>query len=246
MLVFSRATKRFGSTVGVSDLSLQVSPGEIFGLLGPNGAGKTTAIKLAVGLLRPTSGSVQADGVDVGDPRAGLDQLLGYLPDEPALYPKLTGAEMLSLVASLRGTDPARAEALLRELGEPFGITAELLGRFTMTYSRGTRRKLSLLLALLHDPALLVLDEPTESLDPVAVRRLRELLLQKKAAGRTVLLSTNDLSTAESLCDRIGILNHGRLVYVGTREEVRAHQSNHPRDLETLFHDQVAGGSSEF
>ncbi len=244
MLTFSAVTKRYADAEALRSVNLDVRPGEIFGLLGPNGAGKTTAAKLAVGLLRPTAGVVLLRGKDIHAGDSELDHLVGYVPDEPMLYPKLTGGEMLEFVAALRAISRERCRAVLDDFRGQFALDSDLFDRFTLTYSRGTKRKLALLLGLLHDPALLVLDEPTESLDASAVRGLRQLLVAKRAQGTAILLSTNDLASAELLCDRIGILSQGELVFTGSGETVRERHAQQTRKLEALFYEKVTRSPS--
>ncbi|MFJ8044166.1 ABC transporter ATP-binding protein [Kitasatospora sp. NPDC096147] len=209
--------KRYGRTVGVEGVGLSVAAGEVFGLLGPNGAGKTTVLRCLAGLLRPTAGRVRALGLDpIADHRA-LAPRLGYLPGELRLYPELTGRRTLDLLADLQGTPtPRRAE-----LCERLGLTAAVLGRPVREYSRGMKQKLGLVQALQHEPELVVLDEPTEGLDPLVQESFFELLAEARAAGRTVLLSSHVLPEVQRACERVAIVRAGRLVTVRAVTELR-------------------------
>ncbi|MFI9202365.1 ABC transporter ATP-binding protein [Streptomyces sp. NPDC053048] len=206
----SSLTKLYGRTVGVEGLDITVGAGEVFGFLGPNGAGKTTTLRCLVGLLKPTAGSVRLLGLDpVADHRA-LAPALGYLPGELRLYPELTGARTLDLLAGLQcAPTPRRAE-----LCERLGLSAADLGRVVGGYSRGMKQKLGLVQALQHDPELVVLDEPTEGLDPLVQETFFELLAEAATAGRTVLLSSHILPEVQRTCERVAIVRQGRLVTV--------------------------------
>ena len=213
-------TKTFGDRMAVDGMSLEVAPGELFGFLGPNGAGKTTTIRLLTGLLRPTSGSAELCGHDVVAAPLRARAVTGYVPDQPALYEKLTGREMLDLAADLHGvpgaTRAARIEPLLAALG-----LEEHADRLVQSFSRGMRQKLTLAAALLHDPRVLLLDEPTVGLDPAGARQLKDVVRGLCAEGRTVFLSTHVLEVAELLCDRVGVVDRGRLVAVETPAALR-------------------------
>lgn len=214
-------TKTFADRLAVDGLSFDVESGELFGFLGPNGAGKTTTIKLLVGLLRPTAGAAVVCGHDVVAEPMAARSVIGYVPDHPALYDKLSGREFLTLSAALYGVPRSlqaeRLEAVLDTLGLET-CADQLVG----SYSRGMRQRLALGAALLHDPRVLVLDEPIVGLDPPGARRLKDLLRQLCRSGRTVFLSTHLLEVAEVLCDRVGVVVGGRLVALGTPAELRA------------------------
>lgn len=212
--------KKYGDKIAVDDVSFQVNSGEIFGFLGPNGAGKTTTIKMIVGLLRPTSGSVRVAGYDVVTQPIQAKAACGFVPDEPNLYAKLTGRELLRFVADLYGLDPVQAARRSDELLRVFGLT-EAADETTDSYSHGMQQKTSLAAALVHDPKVLILDEPTVGLDPKSARLIKDLLRQLAERGAAVMLSTHILEIAENMCDRIGIINKGKLVAAGTMEELR-------------------------
>jgi ABC-2 type transport system ATP-binding protein len=225
--------KRFGEKLAVDDISFQVSGGEIFGFLGPNGAGKTTTIKMIVGLLQPTSGTVRVAGFDVQKQPLKAKSSNGFVPDEPNLYPKLTARELLRFIGDLYQMDAERVRHRTEELLRLFDL--ENAGDDTIdSYSHGMQQKTALAAALLHDPQVLVLDEPTVGLDPKSARLIKDILRQLADRGAAVFLSTHILEIAERMCDRIGIINHGRLIAVGTMEELRS-TSHNGGSLEDIF-----------
>ncbi len=213
--------KRYGDKVAVDDVDLQVRGGEIFGFLGPNGAGKTTTIKMIVGLLQPTAGTVTVGGYDVQAQPVPAKAASGYVPDEPNLYAKLTGRELLRFVGDLYGLDRQQVERRLAELLRLFDLT-EAGDDSIDSYSHGMRQKTALAAALVHDPRVLVLDEPTVGLDPRSARLIKDILRQMAGRGTAIFLSTHILEIAERMCDRIGIINQGRLIATGTMAELRA------------------------
>ena len=234
MIRFEKARRTFGRKVAVDDLSLTVNPGELFALLGPNGAGKTTAIKLMVGLLRPGAGAVEVCGLSVVEDPREATRLLGYVPDEPFLYDKLSGREFLQFVAEMRGLDPQTVEARIARETDCFGL-GDFLDGLTETYSHGMKQRLVFASAMLHDPAVLVIDEPMVGLDPRSVRIVKDLLLARAAAGATVFMSTHTLAVAEEIADRIGVMAGGRLHFLGTVPELREALSSPDSSLESLF-----------
>ncbi len=214
-------TKRFGDHRALDDLSLAIAPGEIYGLIGPNGSGKTTTVKLATGLYRPSAGRVLVGGIDLHAAPERAKRLLGYVPDEPFLYERMSGREFLHLVGELWDVPrPGRAEAI-ETLGATFGI-GEVLDAYVDGYSRGSRQKLSLAAALLHAPQLLVIDEPLVGLDPESAIRTRELLRDFAARRGGVLVCTHTLPFAEAVCHRLGLLRRGRLVAEGDLATLRS------------------------
>jgi ABC-2 type transport system ATP-binding protein len=236
-------TRYYGTLAAVQDLNLRVEQGELFGFLGPNGAGKTTTIRMIVGLLRPTAGTVSVAGHDVQQESLAVKRSVGYLAQTPVLYDRLTGREFLRFVGGLYGLSDAeidaRAEALLT-LTELTGKADQLIEG----YSGGMRHKIGLCGALLHEPPVLVLDEPLAGLDPYSARRVKDLLRDLCRRGGTVFLSTHVLEVAERVCDRVGILDQGRLIAVGTMEALRAQaQSAAETTLEDLFL-QLTGGDA--
>ncbi len=213
--------KSYGDKLAVDHVSFQVYGGEIFGFLGPNGAGKTTTIKTIVGLLRPTSGTVKVAGHDVVLEPVLAKAHSGYVPDEPNLYAKLTGRELLRFVGDLYGLDATQAAHRSDELLRLFGLT-EAADETTDSYSHGMKQKASLAAALVRDPKVLVLDEPTVGLDPKSARLIKDILRQMADRGAAVMLSTHILEIAQNMCDRIGIINKGKLIAVGTMDELRS------------------------
>ncbi len=235
--------KRYGDKMAVEDVSLEVLGGEVFGFLGPNGAGKTTTIKIVVGLLQPTSGSVKVAGYDVQAQPLLAKASSGYVPDTPNLYAKLTGHELLRFVGDLYDLDrrqvAQRADELLRvlDLSAAADDTVD-------SYSHGMQQKASLASALMHDPKVLVLDEPTVGLDPKSARLIKDILRQMADRGAAVFLSTHILEIAERMCDRIGIINKGKLVAVGTMDELRSLGKAGEISLEDIFL-SLTGGAEE-
>lgn len=214
-------TKRYGEKLAVDQVSFSVQAGEIFGFLGPNGAGKTTTIKMIVGLLLPTTGSVQVAGYDIQKEPLQSKAVSGYVPDTPHLYQKLSGRELLRFVGDLYGVEPVQVKRRIEELLRLFDL--EGAGDDTIdSYSHGMRQKTALAAALMHDPKVLVLDEPTVGLDPKSARLIKDILRQMANRGAAVFLSTHILEIAERMCDRIGIIDQGRLIAVGTMAELRA------------------------
>jgi ABC-2 type transport system ATP-binding protein len=229
----SHVVKHYGSKVAVEDVSFQVNAGEIFGFLGPNGAGKTTTIKMIVGLLRPTSGTIKTAGYDVITQPIQAKASCGFVPDEPNLYAKLTGRELLRFVGDLYGLDAAQIARRSEELLRLFGLS-EAADETTDSYSHGMKQKTSLAAALVHDPKVLILDEPTVGLDPKSARLIKDILRQMADRGAAVLLSTHILEIAQNMCDRIAIINHGKVIASGTMEELRQHGEGES-SLEDIF-----------
>lgn len=220
-------TKRYGDTVGIEGLDVTVEAGEVFGLLGPNGAGKTTTLRCLVGLLGPTDGQVRVLGLDPLADHARLAPSIGYLPGELRLYPELTGQQTLDLLAALQGAPVARQ----RELCDRLTLSRADLARPVGEYSRGMKQKLGIVQALQHRPPVVVLDEPSEGLDPLVQETFYELLAEETAAGRTVLLSSHVLPEVQRTCGRVAIVRHGRLVTVRTVAELRQARARRVRLL---------------
>ncbi len=235
--------KRYGDKVAVDDISFDVRAGEIFGFLGPNGAGKTTTIKIIVGLLRPTSGSVAVAGYDVQQQPAQAKAASGYVPDTPNLYAKLTGRELLRFVGDLYDLDRQLATRRVDELLRTFDLTGAADDTID-SYSHGMQQKIALAAALMHDPKVLVLDEPTVGLDPKSARLIKDILRQMAERGTAVFLSTHILEIAERMCDRIGIINQGKLIAAGTMDELRALDKSGQASLEDIFL-SLTGGTEE-
>ncbi len=213
--------KRYGDKTAVNNVSFEVYGGEIFGFLGPNGAGKTTTIKLIVGLLQPTSGFAKVAGYDVQLQPLQAKAANGYVPDTPNLYPKLSGRELLRFVGDLYELDHNQIERRIDELLNLFDLYQAGDDPID-SYSHGMQQKTALAAALMHDPKVLVLDEPTVGLDPRSARMIKDMLRQMANRGAAVFLSTHILEIAERMCDRIGIIDKGELIAIGTMEELRS------------------------
>jgi ABC-2 type transport system ATP-binding protein len=236
-------TKLYGEKAAVRAVSFQVYSGEIFGFLGPNGAGKTTTIKMIVGLLQPTSGSVVVNGFNVQEDPLQAKATNGYVPDEPNLYAKLSGRELLRFVGDLYGISRNQVDRRIEELLRLFDLSQA--GDDTIdSYSHGMQQKTALAAALVHDPKVLVLDEPTVGLDPKSARLIKDILRQLADRGAAIFLSTHILEIAERMCDRIGIINRSQLIAVGTMDELRqmaSETSAGQRSLEDIFLDLTGG-----
>lgn len=226
-------SKRFGDKRAVDSLDLEIPEGEFFCFLGPNGAGKTTTIKMLTGLIRPTEGRARIGEFDTQDDPLEAKRLLGYVPDHPFLYDRLTGREFMRFVAGLYQLSDAEYEARCDDLLETFEI-AHKGDELIENFSHGMRQKLSFALCFLHAPRVVVVDEPWVGLDPKNIRKVKTYLREKTREGLTVFMSTHSLAIAEELADRVGIINHGRLLHVGTVDEVKALADN-PGTLEDVF-----------
>ena len=234
--------KRF-ERPAVEGIDLTIEVGEFYGLLGPNGAGKTTTLRMIAGLLKPDLGSIQVFGIDVlGNPTAAKEQI-AWLPDEPLLYDKLTVAEYLEFIAGLWRMDPKHAERNARELLERLDLWVHRDDRCE-GFSRGMKQKAALAGALIHEPQLLILDEPLTGLDAAIARQVKDLLLERARAGCTIILTTHILDVAERLVDRIGIIQSGRLLAEGTLQELRGKAGHADSTLEEVFLNLVAQPSA--
>jgi ABC-2 type transport system ATP-binding protein len=218
----------------VRNLDLEVKPGEIFGFLGPNGAGKTTTIKMIVGLLRADQGKVLVNGHDLRTEAIAAKRSMGFVPDKPDLYPRLTGLEFLNLIGDVYGVDSPTRRKRLDHYLEMFQLT-EAVGDLIQSFSRGMQQKLALTGALLHAPALFILDEPMVGLDPKSSHLFKEVMRNHVKQGNTVFFSTHVLEVAEQLCHRVGIINQGELVACGTMAELRRSPRHAGSSLEKLF-----------
>lgn len=233
-IVIEGLRKSFGAHEVLKGISLEVERGELYGFLGPNGAGKTTTIKILTGLLLPTAGTVRVAGLDVRERSLEVKRKVGYVPDRSFLYEKLTGREFLEFVGHLYGLDPGAARAGAIDLLERFDLTP-WTDELIEAYSHGMRQKLTTIAALLHDPEVVVIDEPMVGLDPRSARRMKTLLLELIERGRTVFLSTHTLEVAEALCDRVAIIRDGRIVARGTLDELRRQARHDHGSLEAVF-----------
>ena len=234
MIEIEAVEKRYGELQALGGVSFTVQPGETFGLLGHNGAGKSTLAKILGGLLRPDAGAVRVAGIDVAQDPQGARAKFGYLPEESVLYEELSAREHLELFAALRGVAPDVAQPRIeRLLG--FLDLADAADRPASTYSRGMRRKAAIAVAVIGDPEVILFDEPTGGLDPDGARRFADLLAELKRRQRTVVIQSHILGLVEKRCDRIGVLDHGRLLACGTLAELRAEAALPEADLEDVF-----------
>lgn len=231
MIRLQNLTKDFVRLRALDSLNLQVGKGEIFGFLGPNGAGKTTTIRLITGLLQPTSGKIFIGGIDLSEKPRHAKHLIGYMPDQPFLYDRLSGREFIEFHAQLFHQRSDSFQPKLEELSHLFDMDQWLDERIE-SYSQGMRQKTVMSAALIHDPPLIVLDEPLVGLDPHASKTFIGLLKKRVSSGVTVFLSTHFLPIAQNLCDRMAIIHRGRLIAQGTFEELRERQDP---DLEAVF-----------
>ncbi len=233
MIRLKGLTKRYGSFTAVNGIDLAVEPGELFGFLGPNGAGKTTTLRMIAGILRPTAGVITVGGKDIRTNALAVKAKLGYIPDRPYVYDKLTGAEFLRFVASLYGQEGEAVEKRIDELLELFELTP-WRDELTESYSHGMRQKVIIASALVHRPEVIVVDEPMVGLDPRSAKLLKVLFRQFVDRGGTILMSTHTLEVAEAMCDRIAIIKGGNIVASGTMDELRQ-QTQEGLSLEDLF-----------
>ena len=244
MIQLDGLTKHYGSFVAVDHISLQVDRGLLYGCLGPNGAGKTTTLRMIAGILRPTDGRVLLDGDDVHRTPLVAKQKLGFIPDRPFVYDKLTGAEFLRFVAGLYGQSGDVVERRIAELLEVFELSS-WKDELVESYSHGMRQKLIISSALIHRPAVIVVDEPMVGLDPKAARLLKDIFRQFVERGGTVLMSTHTLEVAEAMCDRVAIIQHGRIVAEGTVDDLRRHHQAGDASLEELFLKLTGGAQAK-
>jgi ABC-2 type transport system ATP-binding protein len=234
MIRLEGVTKRYGKFTAVHPLDLHVKRGELFGFLGPNGAGKTTTIRMITGVLRPSAGSISIAGQDMTRDAIAAKRHIGYVPDRPSIYEKLTGSEFLRFVCGLWGQDGVASEQRALELLELFDLT-DWKDTLVESYSHGMRQKLLISSALVHAPDVIVVDEPMVGLDPKGARLIKDLLRTFAAQGGTIFLSTHTLEVAEALCDRIAILHQGRIRALGTMNELRAEAAAGGAHLEEIF-----------
>ena len=231
-------TKHFDRPA-VDGLDLTVRAGEFYALLGPNGAGKTTTLRLVAGLLRPDAGSVSVFGIDALANPIAAKRLIAWVPDEPPIYEKLTPTEYLEFIARLWGTDGARAKQNARDLIEQLGLGPSANDR-CQSFSKGMRQKVVLAGALVHNPQLLILDEPLTGLDAAAARQAKEPLVKRVREGVTVIMTTHILEVAERMAERIGVIDRGRLIAEGTQDELRSRFGYRHASLEDVFLDLIA------
>ncbi len=234
MIELKQLTKRYGGFTAVNGISIEIPKGTLYGLLGPNGAGKTTTMRMIAGILRPTSGTAAVAGFDVVRQPVEAKRRLGFIPDRPFVYDKLTGSEFLRFVAGLYGQSGLEIEKRADELLELFELAA-WKHELTESYSHGMRQKLIISSALVHRPEVIVVDEPMVGLDPKSARLLKDIFRHFVDRGGTVLMSTHTLEIAEVMCDQIGIVYGGQVVAAGTMAEIRDQTSSGNASLEEVF-----------
>ena len=236
MLVIDHLTKTFGGKIAVDDLSLHIAPGEIYGFIGHNGAGKTTTIKACCGILKPDRGSIRIAGKSVQDDPISCKQDLAYIPDNPDLYDFLSGIQYLNFVADIFGVPQHERQERIHKYAGLFDLTGDLAQPIS-SYSHGMKQKLAIISALIHEPKLIIMDEPFVGLDPAASHLLKELMREHCQRGGAIFFSTHVLEVAEKLCDKVAIIRRGKRIASGTMQEVKGNQS-----LEDVFLELEAEG----
>lgn len=233
MLEIKNLTKKFGDKVAVDNIDLSVKPGEIYGFLGPNGAGKTTTIKMIVGMLMPDGGSISVDGIDAINDDVEAKRQIAYVPDSPEIYDIMTGRQYLNFIADVFELSDEERNKQIDRYAEVFEMK-DNLDVMIAGYSHGMKQKIVIMGALIHSPKLLILDEPMVGLDAKSSFRLKEIMRALADEGRTVFFSTHVMEVAENLCDRIGIINKGKIIAVGTLDEIKA-AAKDTGSLEKIF-----------
>ena len=234
MIELKFLTKKYGDYKAVDDLNLFVKKGEIFGFIGPNGAGKTTTIKMIGGILAPTAGSVTVAGIDIQKEPEKAKRKIGFIPDRPYLYEKLTGREFLKFTADLYGVPADIFNKKAQQNLEMFSL-ADWSDELIESYSHGMKQRLIMSAALLHDPEVIIVDEPMVGLDPMAIMMVKDLFQRLAHRGVTVFMSTHTLAVAEDICERIGVINKGHLIASGTTADLRRKANVTDADLERVF-----------
>ena len=229
MLNIQHLSKTYGDKKAVDDLSLHIAPGEIYGFIGHNGAGKTTTLKAIAGILQFDAGEITVDGLSVKEQPLACKQRMAYLPDNPDLYEFMTGIQFLNFIADIFGVSAADRQARIRDYADRFELTADL-GQQISAYSHGMKQKLAIISAWIHQPRLILMDEPFVGLDPKASHLLKQMMRELCDAGGAIFFSTHVLEVAEKLCDKVAIIKHGRLIRSGTMAEVKGDDS-----LEEVF-----------
>ena len=240
MIHIDKVTKQYRKLTAVNNLSLHVRRGEVFGFLGPNGAGKTTTIKMVSGLIRPNKGTILIGGVDVLEDPIRAKAMMGFIPDRPFLYEKLTGNEFMMFAGGLYDMDGQSLRNRVEELLTLFSL-GDFKNELIESYSHGMRQRLVMSAAFLHNPELIVVDEPMVGLDPQGARLVKTFFREQCARGKTIFMSTHTLEVAEEVCDRIGIIHKGQLVALGTKEELQQQVRTGTEKLESIFL-QLTGG----
>jgi ABC-2 type transport system ATP-binding protein len=234
VIVLDHITKQFGAFAAVDDLSLIVPPGEFFGFLGPNGAGKTTTIKMMTGLFTPTHGKIFINGFDVVRQPLDAKRTFGYIPDHPFLYDKLTGREFLFYIGALHELPKASVKLNVEKVIDELELAAWIDKR-TEDYSQGMRQRVTFAAAFVHEPKTVIIDEPMVGLDPRSARIVKDLLKKRTRDGAVVFMSTHILEMADELCDRVGIIHRGKMIFLGTKAEMHTEKAKYDGKLESVF-----------
>jgi ABC-2 type transport system ATP-binding protein len=234
MIELKNLSKNFGNTKAVSNLNLVVPPGEMFTLLGPNGAGKTTTVKMITGLILPSAGEIFIKGIDLLKEPEKAKSLIAYIPDEPFLFPELTGREFIFFVSRLYGLEKKTIEERMEYLFREFRID-KWIDFPSSEYSHGMRQKVIFIQALIHNPDLIVIDEPMVGLDPVSTRTVRKILKERTSGGAVVFMSTHSLSLAEEISDRVGVIDNGNLIEIGKVSELKERMGETYSSLEEVY-----------
>lgn len=234
MIELKNLTKKYADYMAVNELNLSVDKGEIYGFIGPNGAGKTTTIKMMGGLLAPTSGSVWISGINMNENPEAAKSKIGFIPDRPYLYEKITGMEFLSFIADLYHVD---SELFLKKAEENLRLfsLSDWSNELIESYSHGMKQRLIMSAALLHDPDVIIVDEPMVGLDPRAIKLVKELFKELAKKGVTIFMSTHTLKVAEDICDRIAVIHNGTIIAKGTTDDLKREAQVTHADLEQVF-----------
>jgi ABC-2 type transport system ATP-binding protein len=234
MIDINHLTKHFGDVVAVDDLTIHIPRGEIFGFIGPNGAGKTTTIKMIGGILLPTAGEVRICGIAMAENPEAAKRKIGFIPDRPYLYEKLTGIEFLKFIADLYRMDARDFQKKAHEQLELFALS-DWSEELIESYSHGMKQRLIMASALMHEPEVIIVDEPMVGLDPLGIKLVKDIFKHLSQNGTTVFISTHTLQVAENMCHRVGILNKGVLIAIGSPEKLKQDMQDAAADLEDVF-----------
>lgn len=235
MIEITNVTKTYNGKINaVEDLNLTINSGEIFGFLGPNGAGKSTTIKMIMGIIKNDAGCIRVDGIDINEKPLEAKKRIGYVPDSPDMFLRLKGIEYLNFMSDIYDVDTDVRQKRIQELSKYFDMESALSDKI-QSYSHGMRQKIVVMGALIHDPSTWILDEPLTGLDPKAAYNLKEMMRKHADSGKTVFFSTHVLEVAEKVCDRIAIINKGKIVFCGTIAEMKTNLKEQGSSLEKMF-----------
>ncbi len=232
MISVKNLTKYYGEKAAVKDLSFEVKEGEIYGLLGPNGSGKTTTMRILSGIIEPSSGRAEVQGLNVKEHPVEVKKKVGFIPENPKTFESLTTIELFNLIGSIRGIEEKKLRKKLNRLVKAFELE-EYMNQYVGSLSFGTKQKVSIISAILHDPEVIIIDEAMNGLDPKMAKIFREILFNLKNKGKSMIFSTHVLPLAEMVCDRVGMIAGGQLITEGTVEDLK--EKSHEKDLEDVF-----------